>query len=169
MWNPGAELGVSDGLLLIFGSTFTGSLAAVMMKQIEGVRPLQFQAWVGFVSVFPLILLTLVFETGQETVAVAAGLPFVVAVMFSALVVTSVAHTTYYGLIRRYPATVIAPLIVLSSWPMTVALGILITHDYFDLRMAVGAAIALTGVLVITVRPEVDHRFMRKARERLGL
>ena len=37
---------------------------------------------------------------------------------------------------------------------MTVTLGILITNDPFDLRIAVGAAIALLGVLVITLSRE---------------
>jgi drug/metabolite transporter (DMT)-like permease len=35
---------------------------------------------------------------------------------------------------------------------MTVGLGILITGDRFDLRMAIGTGIALCGVLIITLR-----------------
>jgi nucleoside triphosphate diphosphatase len=47
MWNPSNGFAISGGLALILGSALAGSLAAVMMKQIEGVRPLQFQAWIG--------------------------------------------------------------------------------------------------------------------------
>ena len=154
MWNPANGLSLSSGLLLVLASAFTGSLAAIMMKQIDNVRPLQFQAWVGAASVIPLIILTLAFETDQYSLALAAGWPFVSAVLFSALIVSMLAHTIYYGLIRIYPANLIAPLIVLSPL-LTVILGILITRDAFDLRMGLGTAIALAGVVIITIRPNL--------------
>ena len=37
MWNPGEDFAVS-GLALILASAFVGSLAAVLMKQIDGVK-----------------------------------------------------------------------------------------------------------------------------------
>jgi O-acetylserine/cysteine efflux transporter len=151
MWNPGEDFAVSGGLALILGSAFTGSLAAVMMKQIDGVKPLQFQAWVGLASVLPLMLLTTGLETGQLAQATAAGWPFVTAVLFSALVVSLFAHTLYYGLIQKYPANMIAPLIVMNPL-LTVALGVLITGDRFDLRTGLGSLIALCGIMIITLR-----------------
>ena len=132
MWRSANGLSLSSGLLLVLASAFTGSLAAIMMKQIDNVRPLQFQAWVARRRVIPLIILTLAFETDQYSLALAAGWPFVSAVLFSALIVSMLAHTIYYGLIRIYPANLIAPLIVLSPL-LTVILGILITRDAFDL------------------------------------
>ena len=35
----------------------------------------------------------------------------------------------------------------------TIGLGVLLTQDHFDLRMAIGSAIALLGVLIIALRP----------------
>jgi drug/metabolite transporter (DMT)-like permease len=100
MWSPhGLEL--SAGLWLIVAAAFTGSLGAVMMKQVEGVKPLQFQAWVGFSSFWPLAAMSAVMEPGQVAAGFHAGWPFVGAVAFSALVVSVVAHTAYYGLIQR--------------------------------------------------------------------
>jgi O-acetylserine/cysteine efflux transporter len=40
MWDPDGGFPLSAGLLLVLASTAVGSLAAVMMKQIEGVKPL---------------------------------------------------------------------------------------------------------------------------------
>ncbi len=142
---------VSVGLLFILGSAFVGSLASVMMKQIGQVRLMQFQAWTGFASVWPLAGLSAGLETGQIEAARAAGLPFAAAVLFSALIVSLVSHTLYYGLIRRHPATLIAPLMLISPL-MTVALGIAVTGDRFDLRMTLGTVIVLAGVLIITLR-----------------
>ncbi len=75
-----------------------------MMKQIEGVKPLQFQAWVGFVSVWPLAALSAWLEPGQVQTALHAGWPFAAAALYSALLVSVFAHTIYYLLIGRYEA-----------------------------------------------------------------
>jgi drug/metabolite transporter (DMT)-like permease len=150
MWSPHG-LQLSAGLWLIAAAALTGSLGAVMMKQIEGVKPLQFQAWVGFSSFLPLALLSALTEPGSIPAAVNAGWPFVTAVVFSALVVSVIGHTAYYGLIQRYEANLIAPLTLMTPL-MTIGLGVLITHDHFDLKMGVGAALALIGVLIIALR-----------------
>ena len=150
MWNPHG-LQLSPGLWFIVASAFTGSLGAVMMKQVEGVKPLQFQAWVGATSVAPLGLLSLMTEPGALGAALHVGWPFVAAVVFSALVVSVVAHTAYYGLIQRYEANLIAPLTLLTPL-FTIGLGVMVTHDHFDLRMGIGATLALLGVLIIALR-----------------
>lgn len=150
IWNPqGVELSV--GLWLIAGATVVGSLGGIMMKQMEGVAPLRFQAWVALASLVPMALGTLLFEQNQWPSAVAAGWPFAGAVAFTALIVSVVGHTAFYGLIQRYEANLIAPLTLMAPLA-TIAFGVLITHDHFDLRMAIGAALALTGVLIVALR-----------------
>jgi drug/metabolite transporter (DMT)-like permease len=142
---------LSPGLLMITGSAFAGSLGAILMKQTSGISPMQFQAWVGLSSVLPLILLTMLFETGQWERSVAGGWSFVAAVLFSALVVSVLGHSMYYRVVLRHEANVVAPLMLISPL-MTVALGIAITGDRFDFRTAAGTAVALIGVLIITLR-----------------
>lgn len=150
IWNP-AGFAMSAGLLWILAATFAGSLGAVMMKQVEGVKPMRFQAWVGFCSVAPLTILTLITEHGQWQTAQAAGWQFWAFVIYSALVVSVVVHTAYYGLIMRYEANLISPLTLMTPLA-TIGLGIIVTHDDFDIRMAIGAALALMGVLIIAIR-----------------
>jgi drug/metabolite transporter (DMT)-like permease len=150
MWNP-AGFSISSGLLYVVASAVAGSLGAVMMKQIEGVKPLQFQAWVGFCSFWPLALLSAWLEPGQVQAGVAAGWPFVAAVFYSALVVSTGAHTAYYLLIGRYEANLISPLTLMTPLA-TIALGVAIFHDPFGPRMVIGTAIALSGVLIIALR-----------------
>lgn len=156
MWEPGG-FALSGGLVFIAASAFVGSLAAVLMKQIRGVEPLQFQAWVGVASLPPLAMLTAGLEGGQFSKAFIAGWPFVAAVLFSAIVVSLVAHTIYYGLILKYPANLIAPLMVMNPL-MTVTLGIAVTGDPFDARMTLGTTMALLGVMLVTVsRQQVER------------
>ncbi|OYW90998.1 MAG: EamA family transporter, partial [Caulobacterales bacterium 32-67-6] len=145
MWDPGGFV-VSTGLLFVVAAAFLGSLGAVMMKQMGGVRPLQFQAWVGFASVWPLAALSIFLEPGQVQAGLAAGWPFLAAVVFSAVVVSVAAHTAYYGLIQRYEANLISPLTLMTPLA-TIALGVAIMSDPFGPRMAIGTAVALAGVL----------------------
>lgn len=151
MWDPHGFV-VSPGLMFVVASAFTSSLGAVMMKQMEGVKPLQFQAWVGFASLWPLAALSAWLEPGQVQAALRAGWIFVAAVLYSALVVSVIAHTVYYALIQRYEANLISPLTLMTPLA-TIGLGVALLHDPFGLRMALGTAAALSGVLIIALRP----------------
>jgi O-acetylserine/cysteine efflux transporter len=151
MWTPHG-MSMSAGLWLVAAAALAGSLGAVMMKQMEGVKPLQFQAWVGFCSVWPLAVLSGFFEHGQVAAALHAGWPFALAVVYSAVIVSVIAHTVYYHLIQKYEATLISPLTLMTPLA-TIVMGVLITKDPFDLKMAIGAALALLGVLIIALRP----------------
>jgi len=150
IWKPG-ELHLSWGIALVLGSTFCGSLGSVLMKQVQNVGPVHFQAWLGMVSFPPLALASVLIEDQQWQRASAAGWPFVGVLLFAALLVSVFAHGNFYRLIRRYDANLIAPLTLMNPL-FTVALGIMLTGDEFNLRMAIGAALALAGVFFIAVR-----------------
>ena len=137
MWDPGG-LDISTGLLFVAGGAFCGALGTVLMKRLEGVRPLRYQAWVGFSSVILLAAMTAAFEFGQLTSSIEAGWPFVALVLFSGLVVSVFGHSAYYGLVQRYEANLIAPLTLISPL-MAIGLGIWLTNDHFDMRMAFGS------------------------------
>ncbi|HEV2533160.1 DMT family transporter [Phenylobacterium sp.] len=150
IWNP-RGLTISTGLLFVVGSAFTGSLGAVMMKQMEGVKPLQFQAWVGLASFVPLAALSALLEPGQVQAGMRAGWPFLAAALYSGLVVSVGAHTAYYFLIQRYEANLISPLTLMTPLA-TIGMGVALLHDPFGPRMAIGTTVALAGVLIIALR-----------------
>ena len=153
MWDP-AGLDLSAGLFFCAAAAFCGALGAVMMKQMEGIRPLRFQAWVGFSSMVLLTVLSAGVESGQVQATREAGWAFVLVILYSGLLVSVFAHTAYYGLIQRYEANLLAPLTLMSPL-MSIGFGIWLTNDHFDLRMGVGSAIALLGVLIVAVRRNV--------------
>lgn len=151
MWDPHG-FKISGGLLFIVAASFLGGLGAVMMKQMEGVKPLRLQAWVGLSSLVPMVALSAALEPGQVQAGIDAGWPFVASALFSGLVVSVLAHTLYYSLIQKYEANLISPLTLMTPLA-TIGMGVIFTHDVFDLRMAFGTAVALAGVLVIALRP----------------
>ncbi|MDP3175825.1 MAG: DMT family transporter [Phenylobacterium sp.] len=153
IWDPhGVKF--STGLLSIAAAALAGSVGSVLMKRVETLRPLQLQAWVGLSSIPPLLAASAVFEQDQLKATLAGGWPMAAAVLYSALVVSVLAHTVYYVLIRRYEANLIAPLTLMTPLA-TIALGVLILQDPFGPRMALGASLALVGVLVIVARPNL--------------
>jgi O-acetylserine/cysteine efflux transporter len=150
VWNPNG-VHLSAGLWFVVGAAAAGSLGAVLMKQVDDVAPLRFQAWVGLVSFPPLALASALFEGGQWASAAAAGWPFVGAVLFAALALSVGAHTAYYGLIARYEANLLAPLTLMTPLA-TIGFGAWLTGDRLDARMIAGATLALAGVLVVALR-----------------
>lgn len=149
-WGPHG-LSLSSGLWFVGASAFAGAAGAVLMKQVEGVKPFRFQAWVGLISATVLGFMSFLLEDGQWSAAGAAGWPFVAAVLFTAIIVSIGAHSIYYHLIGRYEANLIAPLTLMTPLG-TIALGVLIIRDHFDLRMGIGAALAMLGVLIVALR-----------------
>ena len=121
------------------------SVGVILTKQIEGLRPITFQAWVGAVSILPMTLLSAWLEPGQVDIALAAGWPFWTALLFSALVVSIVA------LLQRYEANLISALILVTPLA-TIALGVAVLHDPFGPRLVIGSVLALAGVLIIALR-----------------
>lgn len=149
VWKPG--FAISTGMLFILGASFAGAMGAVLMKQMDVIAPLRFQAWVGMMGVVVLTPLSIGFELPHWHNAALAGWPFVAAVLFSALIVSVVAHTAYFMLIQRYEANLVTPLTLITPLG-TIALGVMFTGDQFDTQMVIGTAIALLGVLIVAVR-----------------
>lgn len=162
MWDPHG-FSISTGLTYVVAGAFLGSLGAVMMKQMDGVKPLTFQAWVGLSSVIALTPLSLIFEPHAVSKMLEIGWLFWVCVLFSGLIVSVVGHTLYYGLIQRYEANLISPLTLMTPLA-TIVMGVFITHDAFGARMAFGTAIALAGVMVIALRPSQVVALLLKLR-----
>jgi O-acetylserine/cysteine efflux transporter len=161
VWQPG--FAISSGLLLVLGCAFAGSLGAVLAKQMDEIAPLRFQAWLGLTGFALLAPLTALLERGDWHRAVEAGWPFLAALLFSALIVSVIAHTAYYMLIVRYEANMLAPLTLITPLS-TIALGVALMGDKLDTRMIIGAAIALVGVLIVAVRR--THAPIPQAQER---
>jgi drug/metabolite transporter (DMT)-like permease len=164
MWNPHG-FALSGGLMLVAGATLMSAVGVILTKQIEGIRPIAFQAWVGAVSVLPMALLSAWLEPGQVEIALHAGWTFWAALVFSAVVVSLGAHTVYVTLLQRYEANLISALILITPLA-TIGLGVAILHDPFGPRLLIGSALALAGVLIIALRGSQVMALMLAMRNR---
>lgn len=150
MWNPHG-FALSTGLLLVAGATLMSSIGVILTKQIENMRPITFQAWVGAVSVLPMTALSAIFEPGQIDAALAGGWPFWAALLFSALIVSLGAHTVYVTLLQKYEANLISALVLITPLA-TIGLGVALLGDPFGPRLLIGSILAISGVLIIALR-----------------
>jgi O-acetylserine/cysteine efflux transporter len=144
--------GLSVGVLFAALAALAGSIGGIVMKRMEEVATFRLQAWVAMAS-WPVIApLTLLYEDNQLQAAIAMGWPFWAALLFSAFVVSIFGHAMFYRLLRRYEATLIAPLTLLTPvW--AVVLGVLVLDEPLTGQLLAGAGLALFGVGIIAVRP----------------
>ena len=165
MGSPG-QFALAGGLMFALASAGCAALGPILMKRITDVRPLQFQAWVAVSSLPVMAVSSLLLETGQDAAFSPHGAGyFLGGILFNGLVVSVGAHTSFYWLLRRHDASVLAPLTLMMPL-MTIALGVWITHDVFDGRMLLGALATLLGVLIIAVRPEQAMALLGRSRMR---
>jgi drug/metabolite transporter (DMT)-like permease len=150
MWNPHG-LAFSGGLMLVAAATLMSAVGVILTKQIEGLRPITFQAWVGWTSLFPMAALSAWLEPNQVQIALDAGWPLLAAVLFSAVIVSLGAHTVYVTMLQRYEANLISALIVVTPLA-TIILGVTVMDDPFGPRLIIGSILALAGVLIIALR-----------------
>lgn len=143
--------GHAAGAAFMAAAAFVGALGLIAVKKLPPIEPLQFQAWVAVLG-GPLLLATsLVVEGDPRPQIAAASAAEWGAVLYTALASSLFAHTVYFMLLRRYPVTSVAPLTVLSPL-FAVAFGVLLLGEQLSMRVAIGGAITLLGVVIITIR-----------------
>jgi len=139
------------GLLLVVFAAFVGAVGLVAIKRVRELEPLELQAWLAWGSVPLLLPLTLLLEDGQLASLSTAGVTGWSALLYSAVMASLVAHTSYFALIRRYPVSSVAPITVLTPL-FSVFFAVLILGDALDGRMLAGGLLTLSGVTVILAR-----------------
>ena len=143
--------GYWDGLLLVVLSCLANSLGLVFIKRLQGIRALQLQAWVALAGAPVLLALSFATESGQLQAVASADARAWLALTFTAVMSSLVAHTGWYYLLSRYPVTSLSPLTLLSP-VFGVFFGVTLLHDQLTWRMLLGGALTLVGVLIVLLR-----------------
>ncbi|MEO0982827.1 MAG: DMT family transporter [Pseudomonadota bacterium] len=143
---------VSFGLLYIVASALIGSIGGILMKRMTPITAFQQQAWVGLFSFAPLFAVSGLLESGQWEAYSAGGWPVWAATAFAVLGVSIFGHGGFYSLIKRYDVSLLSPLTLMTPiWG--VVLSVVLLSEPLTINLVVGAAISLTGVFVIAMRP----------------
>ena len=145
-----AEFSFTIGLVAGIGAAFAAAAGSIFVKRAD-VPALSLQAWIGLISWPPLLLVSLLIEQDQISSTLAGGWPFFWTLVFTVLLVNVVGHGGFYFLLRRYDASLIAPLTLMAPL-IGVICGVLLLGDPVTWQLVLGGALALAGVGVVAAR-----------------
>lgn len=150
------------GIALIACGALSEACGAIAVKRTRNIKPSELVAWFAIVGTVVLWPLTLLLEAGQTTVfAPDIRWQFVAALAYSVLLVSILAHGSYYWLLTRLPIQVVTPSGLLTT-VIGVAGGLLILKEPISAGLMVGVAITLVGVAIVIWRG--NRRAMRGAK-----
>lgn len=145
---PGFILGIA----MVACGAMAEAVGAISVKSVKSVSPVQLLVWFGIVGACVLWPLSFIFEEGQMSAfAPETRVSFGLALMYSVLLVSLVAHGSYYWLLQRLPIHTVAPSGLMTT-VIGVAAGILILGEAPTPILFVGAALTLSGIAVILWR-----------------
>ncbi len=149
-----ATFGLSLGVAFAILAALVGSVGGVAMKRIDPIPMFEMQAWIALVSIPLPLLLSAMMERDQVSSALTMGAPFWGALAFSVFAVSIFGHGMFYQLLKRHDVTLISPLTLMTPvW--AVIFGIVLLGERMTAQLTLGAVLALSGVALIAVRPNL--------------
>lgn len=143
-----------EGVLLSAAAALSGAIAAIFMRRLTGVGVFQLQSWTSTITAPLLLAASFTFEHGQWEAISEASLLTWGALLFTAFGASLIGHNVYYWLLQRYEVSLLAPLSLLSPI-LGVIFGITLLGEPLTARIAIGAAIAFTGVAILAIRGKI--------------
>jgi len=147
-----AGQGFALGIMFMACAAMSEAIGAVSVKSVKAVNPVQLLAWFGVVGSVVLWPLTLILEKDQMSAfAPDTRMNFGLALIYSALLVSLLAHGSYYWLLQRLPIHTVAPSGLMTTVIGVVA-GVLILKEDLTAILILGAVITLSGISIILWR-----------------
>ncbi len=154
-----------DAILWVAGAAFVMAVSTILMRQCPNLGVFRLQAWIALVACPSLLLLSLVFESGQWQAVREARVIDFWAPLYSAVGASVVGHGILYYLLGRYPVSTVTPLLLLA--PILASIfGVLFFHDIIGWKLVVGGAMTLLGILMVSISPEQLKKLWRQRRRR---
>lgn len=139
------------GVLCVVASALVGSVGTIVQRQIRKVGVFEMQAWIAAVAAPVMIAASLMFEHDQWRILTSASMLQWSGIFYTSFASSLIGHAGIYYLLQRYEVSQTAPLTLLSPI-FTVMFSVMLLGDVLTTRMMVGALIALSGVLIISIR-----------------
>ncbi len=138
-------------LLLVTAGAFGWAVSNVVVKRLPEVNPVAMTGYLSLFAVPQLGLLSWLLEGDQMTRLADAGWMGWGAVAYTAIAASIVAHSLWYGLVRRHEMTQVAPFGLLAP-VIGIATAILLLGEPLTWQKAVGGTLTLIGVAIVQLR-----------------
>ena len=142
-----------DAIMWVTGAAFAMAVATILMRQFPNFGVFRLQAWIAVVAMPSLLLLSLIFESGQLQLLREVQLIDLWSPLYSAVVASIVGHGIVYYLLGRYPVSSVTPLLLLA--PILASIfGVVCFGDALGWKLIVGGGMTLFGILVVSINPD---------------
>ena len=159
-----AGSGFAIGIALMACGAMAEAVGAISVKSVKSVNPVQLLAWFGVVGSIVLWPLSLILEDGQMSAfAPEMRVNFGMALIYSTLLVSLVAHGSYYWLLQRLPIHTVAPSGLMTT-VIGVAAGVVILKEAPTPILFIGALITLSGISIILWRNKRQSEMNKKTK-----
>ncbi len=138
-------------LILMLLSSLSIALATIVMKKLRGLNLANQQGWFAWIAIAPLLLISALFEPGSFAGIAGVSYKVWIGVFYAALMASLVGHGLYFQLLQRNPVAQVTPWLLLTP-VLSIAIGVAFWGDRPGPRMFIGAAMVLSGVLMIALR-----------------
>lgn len=146
-----------ESLLMMLVSAAFLALGTVLMRDLRGISAFSVQGYTAWIGLFPLLIASALLEPPMlhqvQTVSAQAW----IGVIYAALIASMLGHSLFYKLVQRHPVAQVTPYLLLSPI-LAIVLGILFWGDRPGVRLYIGGAMVLGGVLAIALRNLAKRR-----------
>ena len=140
------------GIILMVGAAMCEAVGAVLVKLLKGIGPLHLLAWCAVIGAAVLCPLSLALEDNQlAAFAPDSRKAFILALIYSALVVSIVAHSCYYWLLQRLPIYIVSSTGLMTTVIAVIASAVLL-GEALTMNLLLGGLITLGGIGLILAR-----------------
>lgn len=144
---PAGQVALGSAALVIGGS-MAWAIGQVLVRRLDGIDGLTVTAWVAVFATPQLVVMSLIFESGQIAAIQSAGPVVWISVAYLGLVMTALGYALWYSLIRRHPVSHAAPFLLLLP-VVSVAGGVMFLGETLTPTALLGGAIVIAGVALI--------------------
>ncbi len=139
---------------LVIGGAFMWALGQALIRRLRDIDGPTVTAWISVFAAPQLLIMSLVFETGQVSALQSAGWVPWATVIYLGLVMNAVGYGFWNALIRRHPVSRVAPFLLLLP-VFTVAGAVVVLGEALTWQLGLGGGIVLIGLAVVMIeRPE---------------
>ena len=144
-----------DAIMWVAGAALVMAVATILMRQCPNLGVFRLQAWIALVALPSLMILSLIFESGQVQILSNVSIVDFWTPLYSAVGASVVGHGIVYYLLGRYPVSKVTPLL-LPTPIIATFLGVIIFGDVLSWKMIVGGTMTLLGVMMLLKPPRAQ-------------
>lgn len=144
-------MGYLEAIVLNAFAAFCWAVSAILMRRLRTINPFDMQAWIALGTWPPLLIASALLEPGAMHAVTHASLEAWLSTLYIIVGASVIGHVGFNWLIHRHPVPRVAPFLLLAPI-IGSGLGVIFLGDVMTWRIAAGAALTLSGVLLIIIR-----------------